>query len=65
MKITDPEVIRAERAAAKEERDRYREAARQQLGDRAVSPQAHVHPMADGAFVEVTIWIPRSEVQTP
>lgn len=52
--------IYATRQQDKALRDRYRERAAAQLGVKP-EPNANVHLMADGAFVEVNIWIPKEE----
>lgn len=47
-------------------RHAYRNIARQRvrrLKGVTLSEHAHVHPMEDGAFVEVTIWIPRKDTK--
>lgn len=44
------------------ERGAYRRTAGEMFPDVKVSDHAHVHPMADGAFVEVMVWIPREKL---
>lgn len=43
------------------EHAKYREAAQRLHPGFKVSRIAHVHQMADGAFVEITAWVPKDE----
>lgn len=52
--------VYAERQIAKRKSDAYRETARLRPG---VASVTGIQPMHDGAFVEVTIWVPDEEVQ--
>ena len=52
------------RARGDQDRKAYREAARRLFPAVEVSEYAHVQPVADdtGAFVEVTVWVPRTAI---
>jgi hypothetical protein len=60
-KLAD-EALVAARHQMKELRVKYRLAAGR-LMHTTLPETAHVQPMADGAFVEVTIWVPIEEAQ--
>lgn len=59
--MTDNEV-QAKREREKRRFELYREAAAKQCGVN-MNPHAHVHPLPDGAFVEVAVWIPLDTIE--
>lgn len=62
--IDTTSTVYQQRAESQRLRELYLAYAHAQLGT-AVDPHAHVHQMNDGAFVSVTIWVPREVIDKP